>query len=370
MKILVSCVPFDNGKSGISVYVRSVIKSLRAAGHELTLIVEPEAEQFFLEYELIILPKWTKKPIVSMLYHLFVLPFTINKNNYDFCLILAGNRRTFGYYPLFTVAVIHDLAQYHVEAKYDKFRMCYLKKVLPFFIRRAPHVVAISNSTRNDLIQFWHVDSQKISVNYNGLSIEKSDKVTEFMRNNELKTKKYIFYVSRIEHPGKNHLNLIKAYEKLPKSLKESYKLVFAGSLWHGGEVVQEYAKESLDSKSIVFSGFIEMSELPEAYKNAKVYVFPSFFEGFGLSLIEAMYYQVPVCCSNNSSLGEIGEGAALLFDPNNIDEISEALRKILEDEDGICERLITAGNERWKLFNWDEHAKTLVEIYENKHKN
>ena len=106
MKILLSAIPFDNGKSGISVYIREVVKALEIAGHELTLIVEDDGAKEFERFELIRIKK--RNALFSMLYSLFVLPFMINWKKFDFCIMLAANRRVFCRYPIFTVAVVQD----------------------------------------------------------------------------------------------------------------------------------------------------------------------------------------------------------------------------------------------------------------------
>ena len=104
-----------------------------------------------------------RRALFSMLYSLFILPWRINWKKYDFCIMLAANRRVFCRYPIFTIAVVHDLSQYHVPVKYDRFRMFYIKKVLPHYVRKAQSIVAISESTRSDLIKYWHIPEEKIN---------------------------------------------------------------------------------------------------------------------------------------------------------------------------------------------------------------
>lgn len=361
MRILISCIPFDRGRSGISTYIRNVVGELAAQGHDLTLLVEPGDAGFFPGFRTIQAPGWTRRAVCSMLWHLLILPFRIRRKEYDFCLIAAANRRAFACYPLFTVAVVHDLAQYHVAGKYDRLRMFYLKYVLPFFIRRAPAVLAISRSTARDLETFWRVAPQKIRVVWNGLSLpEVSNPLHDWPERNGLAAEPYILYISRIESPGKNHLNLIRAFELLPERLASRCRLVCAGADWHGAEAVHAAAANSSRRGRILFTGFLPAGDLEAAFRNAACYVFPSFFEGFGLSLIEAMHYRVPCCCSNNSSLGEIGEGAALLFDPGKPEEIAAALTAILESEE-TRSRLIAAGEERARAFRWSTHAAKIA---------
>lgn len=364
MKILVSCVPFDQGKSGISVYMREITEELKRQQHQLILLVEPGAVDFFPGFTVISMPRWTKRPLFSMLYHLFAVLFISKKHHCDLFIIAAGNRRAFAFYPHFTITVVHDLAQYHVIQKYDALRMFYLKKILPLFVRRASAVVAISKSTAQDLENFWRVSPDRIHLNYNGLTIPTKQR-SGWLEQHNLTGEKYILYLSRIQHPGKNHLNLMRAFEILPQELKNNFTLVLGGSDWDGAEEVHRYAQQSDCAERIIFTGFIDSADLEEAYRNAQVYVFPSLFEGFGLSLIEAMHYEVPCCCSESSSLGEIGQGAALLFNPKEPKEIATALERILTDEN-LRKKLITMGRLRAAEFSWKKHVTKLVEIYEN----
>jgi exopolysaccharide biosynthesis WecB/TagA/CpsF family protein len=355
MKILLLAVPFDGGKSGISVYIREVVKSLEKLGHQLTLIVEDDCVEEFERFELIKIKK--RRAILSMLYTLFVLPWRINWKKYDFCIMLAANRRVFARYPIYTIGVVHDLSQYHVPTKYDLFRMFYIKRVLPHYLKKVQSVCAISNSTREDLIKFWHIPSEKISVVYNG-----------FTRLNQVKCekKKEILYISRIEHPGKNHLNLLKAFELLPENLRDEYNLVMAGAPWNGADKVFEYAENSPCKEHFKFTGFVNFEELPKLYGESMMYIFPSFFEGFGLSLLEAMNLELPCACSNKSSLKELGENAAILFDPDSPKEIAAAMEKILSDSN-LQQQLIQKGREKAEKFSWENTGKGLVEIYERK---
>ena len=178
MKILVSCIPFDRGRSGISVYIRNVVSELARAGHELTLVIEPDAtdEPAFSGFRRIVAPNWTRRPVLSMMWHLFILPLRIRYGDYDMAILCAANRRAFRRYRVFTVAVVHDLSQYHVPTKYDPFRMFYIKHLLPHFVRKAQAVAAISRSTAADLERFWRIPPARLHVIYNGLSLAEGGK--------------------------------------------------------------------------------------------------------------------------------------------------------------------------------------------------
>ncbi|MBQ9500964.1 MAG: WecB/TagA/CpsF family glycosyltransferase [Lentisphaeria bacterium] len=362
MKILLSCVPFDGGRSGISVYMRHLVEALKAQKQELTLIVESDAAPFFAGYPLIVLPRFCRRAVFSMLYHLFVLPFRINFRKYDMAILCAANRRAFCRYPIFTSAVVHDLSQYHVEAKYDPLRMFCIKHLLPRFVRRAQTVTAISRSTAEDLRTYWKIPSGKISVICNGLSLpRKREDASAFLAEHGI-GKPYILYISRLEHPGKNHVNLIRAYGLLPRELADRFDLVLPGAAWNGSEQVFAAAKASPYAEHIRFPGFVPAEQLVSLYEKAACYVFPSFFEGFGLSLIEAMSCGVPCGCSDCSSLREIGEGAALLFDPASPESISGVLTELLTDGSSRA-RLRQAGFERASLYTWEKAASEFIRL-------
>ena len=388
MRLLVSCIPYDGGKSGISTYVREVVKALAAQGHELTLLCEPparkeESEKFKVESEKcggerpkvqsstfnfqpstfnsVFAPRWTRRAVFSMLWHLFVLPFWIMRHRSDFdgFVICAANRRVCAWYPIETTATVHDLANFHIPGKYSRSRMFYLAHVLPFFAKRAQHLVAVSGATKADMVKYWHCRDEDVTVLYNGLSKESS----KFKVESEKFKLSTILFISRIEHPGKNHVRLIEAYGKLPREMAEAHPLVIAGADWKDAEAVHEAAKKSPHADLIRFTGFVAAADMPRIWGEAGFYVFPSLFEGFGLSLIEAMDRGIPCACSNNGSLGEIAGDVAITFDPYDVDSISGALKNLLGESHEAREARVARGREWIKRFSWEDHARGIAKL-------
>ncbi|MBE6411390.1 MAG: WecB/TagA/CpsF family glycosyltransferase [Opitutales bacterium] len=354
MKLLVSCLGYDSGKSGLSSYMRSVLKELRNFEDDITLVVEYDAVADFQEFKQVRVPKIFSKSFANYLWSIFVLPFIARK--YDCVLVLAGNRRFVPFGKTAKVGVIHDLSQYRVSDKYCALRMFQLFKIQPILGRTFDEIVAISNSTKSDIAKYWKLDKNKIELNYNGVSArcEPDNNILK-----KLGLDKYVLYVSRIEHPAKNHANLISAFEKLPEQIRKNHKLVFVGADWNGADVIRKMAKESPDSDKIIFSGFVSNAELSALYKNARAFIFPSFAEGFGLGLAEAMLCDLPCACSNVSALAEVGGDASIQFNPHSVDEICSALTTLLSDEIQVA-RLIEKGRERVKLFSWEKHSEKL----------
>lgn len=363
MKLILSCVPFDGGKSGISVCMRAQAHALADAGHDVTLVVEASAQHAFPGFAHLVLPSWAERPILSMLYHLFVLPFRLRRLHADGCIIAAANRRALAWCPCPTVAIVHDLSQYHIPAKYDAFRMAYIRHVLPAFVRRATIVAAISQSTANDLQRFWHIPPHKLRLAPNGLSLTPTHTpppTPSWPQRLGLR-KRYLLYISRLEHPGKNHIRLMEAFASLPHDLTADLDLVMPGADWNGADDIRDAARRSPCHDHFHFPGYISPDDLPDAYRHATAYVFPSLFEGFGLSLLEAMHHQIPCACSATSSLGELGQGAAILFNPTDTADIARALQTLLTDHDGNRQR-IQAGLARLREFTWQRNAKLLTD--------
>jgi len=365
MNILISCMGYDGGKSGISSYMRSVIQQLKNFQHHFTLIVEADSVNDFKGFDQIVVPQIFSKSLMGMLWHFFILPFYTLSRKYDCILILAANRRYLAFSRIPRIGVVHDLSSYRVSKKYDPLRMFYLNKLQPHLGRSLDSIFAISNSTKADIVKYWKLPNSKINLNYNGLNklTDPDDRILD-----KLKLKDYILYVSRIEHPGKNHIGLIKAYENLPIPFKERYKLVFAGSDWSGAEIVKEYARKSPVNSQIIFTGYITDAELSSIYRHASLFVFPSFSEGFGLPLLEAMSVSVPCICANNSSLGEIGGDAVLTFAPSNTQQICELIQFVLSSPEQSSQ-MIQKGIDRITLFDWKIHTGKLIQACNDHYK-
>ena len=138
------------------------------------------------------------------------------------------------------------------------------------------------------------------------------------------------------------------------------------GAAWNGAESVFEYAKNSSCRDRFEFTGFVDFARLPELYAQSTMYIFPSHFEGFGLSLLEAMHAGIPCACSCNSSLGELGEGAAELFDPASPESIAASMEKILSNE-RYQQELIEKGREKAAQFSWQNTASQLEKLYRDR---
>lgn len=273
------------------------------------------------------------------------------------------------------IATIHDLSfERYPEYFSWKRRFWHIFINSKKICRRADRIIAVSNSSASDIASLYGIEKEKISVIPSAISdnfciTDRNDnKLIEVKEKYNLPFK-FILYLGTIE-PRKNILGIIRAYNRLQEFAVENkneeitrYKLVIAGSPgWLGEEIFEEIEKSKFKEK-IILPGFIEDCDKPFIYNLSSLFIYPSFFEGFGFPPLEAMACGVPVIASNNSSLPEICGSAAILIDPYKPEEIFEAARQILSDKT-LREKLIQKGLEKSKEFNWKKTAQKTLKMF------
>jgi len=362
-KIFVSALAFDEGKSGISNYIENSVYHLATQNHIYLAILSSDVKNYTRVHKnihFIVFPNILKSTLLNLLFHFFILPFWIS-SKYDFIFLPAGNRRLMIYYPLYTITTFHDLSQFYIQGKYDLIRMCYIKYFIPFFLHGVHKIIAVSHNTKKDMLKYLNIKEDRIVVNVNGFD-------QKLYKKNQVKPVKveeeHLLYVSRLEHPGKNHINLIKAYELLPSHIKNKYKLILVGSDCSNAHLIHEYAQQSKFKDNIIFKGFVKNEQMCCLFKQSKLFVFPSLYEGFGIPLIEAMAMGIPTLSAANSSLLEIGKEVSVFFDEKNIHDIKETIIRVIEDET-LQEKMKKDGLIRVKQYDWRQHANNIIKIYE-----
>lgn len=232
----------------------------------------------------------------------------------------------------------------------------------------ADKIIAVSESTKDDLVNLYTLPVEKIKVIYSGIEngLEKKELTGEqklLIRKKYNLPEEFILYFGTLE-PRKNLVGLIQAYEifRRQTASDKKYSLVLAGnSGWLCSDIFAE-AKKSDFAKDIIFTGFIDPADKVYLYNLASLFVYPSFFEGFGFPPLEAMSCGVPVICSHTSSFPEVAGEAALMIDPYNFDEIAWAIKEVLSDKE-LKQDLIENGFARVKNFFWDKCAKETLEL-------
>ncbi|MFH1154176.1 MAG: glycosyltransferase family 1 protein, partial [Pseudomonadota bacterium] len=173
---------------------------------------------------------------------------------------------------------------------------------------------------------------------------------------------RYFLHVGMFQ-PRKNHVNLIRAFQLLPRALRENYSLVMVGNYgWGCGRVVKEVRRMEGEKEARWLQG-VDEKDLIALYQGCAAFVFPSLFEGFGFPVLEAFASRVPVITSNTSSLPEVSGDAALLIDPENFREIAEAMSQVVSNNT-LREQLVSRGAMRASLFTWEKAAAETLAVY------
>ena len=355
-KVLFIGMPYEDGKSGISKYIEQTLDRLtRIVEVDLIMmendfaIIQPRINGHYNWLKIGRNKIW-KTPLLNIFFHCIVLPVFCTFRNIDYVFFPAGNRRFPLFFPKKTITMAHDFAPLHVPGKYDFARHFYVTKVLPLFLNRADIIFTPSQSTKNDLLQLCGIDNSKIRVNYLGFNYPKVK-----LEQNQIKTNK-ILYVSRVEHPGKNHLNLIKSFENLCDRLIESTELHLIGGDWNGAEFVHQYHETSRHRAKIFFHGHVTEEQLEKEYESSKIFIYPSYYEGFGLPLLEAMSRGLPVISSDRGSLPEVGGNCVLYVNPEDQNDITNKLEVLINSPE-TQQKCVQLGFENLKRFSWDKHV-------------
>lgn len=263
------------------------------------------------------------------------------------------------------ILLIPDLSYIHYPDYTEKKNLKFLLKHVGASVERADKIITISASAKLDILRYYKVKEEKVDVVYLGYPKNFGKKVSK-ERINQIKNKykiegSYILFVGTLE-PRKNIEGLLIAYSQLKEELKNKYKLVIAGGKgWYWENIFKLVERNKIADK-VVFTGYIDESDLPSIYQGASCFAFPSFYEGFGLPILEAMACGVPVVSSNTSSMKEVGGDAVLYFDPCDIDKIKEVLNKILNSRE-LQKELVKKGYEQIRFFSWEKAAKETLEI-------
>jgi len=231
--------------------------------------------------------------------------------------------------------------------------------VLNHAAKKAQHIMTPSEFTKMDVSKMLRIDPNKITTIYEGVTKhEDSSKDDSVLKTFNI-TKPYVLYVGNA-YPHKNLDTLVDAWYNMP--LNDEYELVLVGKHNHFYKQLVEHVKNK-GIKNIVFTDFVEDSDLGALYKYATLYVFPSLYEGFGLPPLEAMAHGVPVVSSDSSCLPEILGSGALFFDATSVDHMADTIERALSDE-SVRFDLVSQGREEIKRYSWEEYAKKTLHIY------
>ena len=274
--------------------------------------------------------------------------------------------------PLFTrtpvVVTVHDVSFLEYPEYFTAARCTQLRLTVAATVKRATHILTVSDFSRDAILRAYDIPPAKISVVPNAANPEfrviGRERAQQVVRDRWHFDAPFILSVGDLQ-PRKNQIGLIAAFSKLLTDYPQlKHHLVLTGKETWFTPKVRNAARACGFASRIHFTGFVSDPDLLQLYNACECFVFPSFYEGFGLPILEAMACGRAVACSNTSAMPEVADGAGLFFDPRKTDEIALAIRDILLDGElrGRMERL---GLQRAATFNWKKSARATLDVYE-----
>lgn len=374
MRIALSTPVIQRGRSGVGQYVLALVRALlpAAARHEFTLhVLEEDLPLFdFARGTMRLEPVAEKhRPAVkNILWHQTELPRLLRRDGIE-VLHVPSYRRMLFPKPCALVATIHDLAPFRLAGKYDWARMFYGRVVARRLAHRQDEIMAVSRTTADDIKHFFGVPAERITVVPNGIDHQRfrpgpDARIRESLRAAHGVTGPFFLYIARLEHPAKNHVRLIEAFNRFKAATGSPWQLVLGGSDWHGAEVVHAAAEASPFAGDIRRLGFVQDAEVADLYRAAGAMVFPSLYEGFGFPPLEAMACGCPVLSSRRGALADTVGSAAGVLEPEDVAQMQTQLTRIASDQAWRAE-LRAAGLRRAREFDWEANAATTLAIYE-----
>jgi len=271
-------------------------------------------------------------------------------------------------HPQRSVVVVHDLGYKYYPEMHPTWSRWYLEWSTRYHARAAAHIIADSEATRHDLMTYYRVSAERVTVVYPGRGAEVS-RVTDPVRLERVRMRygisgDYLLYVGTIQ-PRKNLIRLVEAYALLLESGRGGeVSLVIAGKKGWLCNAIFERVKSLRLASRVIFPGYIASDDLSALLSGARAFVLPSLYEGFGFPILEAMACGVPVICSNVSSLPEVAGDAALLVDPLSPEAIYGAMERVLTDE-ALRAQLVARGYAQASRFSWERCARETLGVLE-----
>lgn len=355
-------------QAGVSRYIEQLIQELpsaspdrfvvygglqsRAAGH-------PLSNRAGIRFSSSWVP--TGRPEIRIFWEQVAAPIVLDRDQIDVVHAPVNVAPALAHRPV--VVTVHDLAFLRFPAQYPRFKQRYLSLMTRHSVRHAARVIAVSRSTRDDLLRYYGVPDERVIVVPNGvdptLKPIDQEEIVEFRHDRNL-PEQFILFLGTLQ-PRKNLIALLRAWSKLDAS--ERLPLVVVGSQGWMYEPIYDEARSLGVAGEVVFKGFAEPSDLARWYSAATIFVYPSLYEGFGLPVLEAMSCGTPVITSNVSSLPEVAGDAALLVDPKEVGDLSDAIQRLTQNHD-LRADLARRGIERSKRFSWARTARETSEVY------
>ena len=370
MKIAVNTrLLIENKLDGIGWFTYYTLKYITQNNpqHQFYFLFDRKYSEKFIfsdNIEPVVVPPPTRHPFLWEIWLKYSLPKALDKIKPDIFVSPDGFLPYSVNIPSLTV--IHDINFVHRPQDLPFLTAKFYQKRFKQFALNATHIATVSEYSKNDIVNTYKISPNKVSVVYNGAaeSYKPLDKESiKAVREKYTDGHPYFLFVGSL-HPRKNLKGLIQAFDIFKEKSNSTFKLLIVGPAFFKNKEMLTIYDKLKHKKDIIFTGHRNQEELTRITASAFSSVLVSFFEGFGIPVLEAMYCDVPVIVSNVTSLPEVAGDAALYANPSDIQEIANAMLKMYEDET-LRNELIEKGRIQRQKFSWQKTAEKLWQCVE-----
>lgn len=369
MRVAIDYTPAYEQGGGIGRYVRELIAALSRLDTrtQYRLFVSgaagqmPELTQNFTWRTTRLSPRW-----LARLWHRARIPLPVEIFTGRIDLFHATD---FVLPPLTpgvsSILTVHDLSYLRVPEAASPSLRRYLEHVVPRSAKRATHILADSQATKDDLLDAYDLEPDKVTVLLSGVDKRfrpALGSISDLCQRYALPDRPFVFSLGTVQ-PRKNYVRLVRAIANLRAQGYDIDLVIAGGKGWLDAPIYQAIADAKIIDH-VHMIGFVDEVDLPALYTAASVFAFPSLYEGFGLPVLEAMACGTPVLTSKVSSLPEVAGDAALVVDPYDEEAIADGLKRIIDD-DALRAEFIQRGKQRAAHFTWARSAETLLNVYQ-----
>lgn len=312
----------------------------------------------------IVLRPQARHPFLWYIWFQYSVSHFLRKNKVDLFISPDGFIPTRCKTP--TLNVIHDINFHHYPKGLPLLTRAYYQHFFPIFARKATQIVTVSHYSKNDLINSYGIEPDKVSVVHNGANNifgPINDDLKIVVRQRITNGAPYFVFVGAL-NPRKNVDRLIRSFDIFKQNTNDNHKLVIVGEPMFMTKSIEHTLKTMKHRDSVIFTGRLQIDELTQVVASATALTFVPYFEGFGIPMVEAMYCHVPIIASNVTSMPEVAGDAAYYVDPFNENQIAEAMVQLVENSE-LRATLTARAIERKQLFSWDTSAHKLYQCIE-----
>lgn len=360
-RIAIDAHVLGDHSGGNESYFYNLINHLSGDGVKLIVLLRNDYDISKIRIDCEIVQFKSKNPFVR---NFIEIPWIVIKYKID---VLHMQYFIPLYLPCKVIVTIHDISFEHFKNIFTKKDYFLQKTLIPYAAKHSDMIFTVSEYSKRDILKHYHISEQKITVTYNGVADsfihtqgrekEKTNIMSKYGIYNP-----YVLSVGNLQ-PRKNLKRLVRAYSQLCERIQTDVCLVIVGKkAWMVDDLFAEI-DTSFIKERIILTDYVDETDLTLLYQNALFFIYPSYFEGFGIPVLEALYSGTAVATSNCSSLPEVVGDAGVLFNPYNIDDICGKMITLLESQE-LRENLVSKGLERAKMFTWEKTADLVMNVY------